>query len=40
MPIDIRDVTGGILGWMFLFWIGGIGFLLPLWILKRWIFDP
>lgn len=36
---EIRDITGGILTWMFSFWIGALGAVLPLWILKRWIFD-
>jgi len=40
MNPEIRDIVGGIAAWQFQFWLGALGLLLPLWALKRWIFDP
>jgi len=33
------ELTGVIMDYQFTFWLGSMGFLLALWILKRYIFD-
>jgi len=33
------EIVDLILAYQAAFWVGAISFLLPLWILKRWIYD-